>query len=698
MKSSFPSWAAAVGAATFVAFLPALGSDFVSFDDGVNFLRNPRYRGFSAENLAWMFSDVKGHYMPVTWLTLALDYSLWGMDARGYHFTSLVLHVANALLFFRILEILLLRAGAADPVPRRAGAAGALLYAVHPLRVESVAWVTERRDLTSGVFFFLTILAYLRWTESRRPRWLAASVAAFAGMLLCKAMGMTLPLVLLVIDAFPLRRFSTEKPRSLLVEKIPFFVLLIAAVAATVVGQRIAGALYTRETYPLVHSFAQPGYRVSFYVLKTLVPWPLSPLYWFRPEIGWPQALGWIAVLGAGVAAIVRRRAWPAATAAWIAFVLLIAPVCGVFQAGPHFAADRYTYLACLPFAALAAAALLRASETRYARAAAAVSVAALAGLALLTAAQCLVWRDSVTLWTHALRVDPDLYLAYNNRGTAKSEKGDWTGAIEDYDRSIALRSDWAKPWFNRGVARAALGDPARAIEDFSRAVLLDPSHVDAIAGRAIARSKLGRSAEALADCGELLRLRPDAALGFATRGQVRFLLGDLPGAIADYTRALEIAPSPDVYGNRGLARVQAGQARDALADYTRSLELRPDHVETIVNRAVARSLAGDLPGALRDFDDALRLKPGPAIYLSRATARGMAGDFEGAIADCSEAIRRNPGHAPAYARRGMARLERRDPAGAAQDFEKALELAPPGWPQRPQIEALLADLRRKGP
>jgi tetratricopeptide (TPR) repeat protein len=689
---------AIVAAATLAAFSPALPGEFLNWDDDTNFLNNPHYRGLGLANLRWMFSDYFGHYMPITWMTLGLDYVLWGMNSRGYHATNLILHAFNAVLCFLVLRELLRRARPEGDAGLHGwiAAAGALFFSLHPLRVESVAWVTERRDLTSGVFFFLSILAYLRWTDSRRPSALCASVAGFAAMILCKTMGMMLPFVLLVIDAVPLRRYSKEKIGSLLLEKVPFFALMVAAILLTVVGQRKAEALGSRETYPFVHSLAQPGFRVSFYVLKTLVPWPLSPLYWFRFDIGLPQVAGWLATAAVSALAFLRRQAWPAAAAAWISYGFLISPVSGVFQAGAHFAADRYSYLACLPFAALVAAVLLRTSETPFARPAAATAGATLAGLALMSAIQCLIWRDSIALWNHALRLDPQLHLAYNNRGTARAAAGDWAGAVEDYNRSISINPDWPKPWYNRGVARATRGDHAGAIEDFSRAVQLDPKHENAIASRAISRSKRGEISEALADCEEVIRISPGSAIGYATRGIVRFARGDGPGAVADYTRALDIAPSPEVYRNRAQARVLMKCLPEALGDYTRSLELRPSHVETLRGRAIARSMAGDVPGALNDLDNALRLQPDPSLYLSRAAIRGMGGDFDGAIADCTEAIRLQPEDAAAYARRGMARMERKDGAGAIQDLENALRIAAPGWPQRPQIEDLLRRLRTR--
>lgn len=609
LRRLFP---AVVAVATLAAFAPSLGGEFLNWDDDTNFINNPHYRGLGPDHLKWMFTDYFGHYMPITWLTLGLDYVLWGMNPVGYHATNLILHALNAVLCFFVLRELLRRARPEGDPDVLAGiaAAGALFFSVHPLRVESVAWITERRDLTSGVFFLLTIFTYLRWTETRKPAALAASIGCFAGMILCKAMGMTLPLALLAIDAVPLRRFSREKLGSLLLEKAPYFVLLVAAILLTIVGQRRAEALYSREAYPLVHSLAQPGYRVSFYVLKTLLPWPLSPLYWFHPVIGVAQIVGWLAVLGATAAVIVRRRDWPAATAAWIAYGILIAPVSGIFQAGAHFAADRYTYLPCLPFAALASAVLLRASESRFARPAAAGAAAVLAAFAVLSALQCRIWHDSIRLWNHALGYDPGLYLAYNNRGTARSEKGDWAGAVEDYNKSISINSQWPKPWYNRGVARATHGDHAAAIEDFTRALELDPKHVDAIAGRGISRSKRG----------------------------------DLAGAIADYTRALEIAPSPEVYRNRGMARVLTGKLPEALADFTHSLELRPNHLDTLRSRATVRAMAGDFEGAITDFTEVIRRAPDDAqAYARRGMARMEKKDAAGAAQDFAKALELAP-------------------------------------------------------
>ncbi|MCI0656328.1 MAG: hypothetical protein L0170_04570, partial [Acidobacteria bacterium] len=222
----------------FAAFLPALNADFVNWDDDWNFVTNPNYRGLGPAQLKWMFTDTYGHYMPVTWLTLGLDYALYGMNPRGYHFTSLLLHAVNALVFFFVVLRLIRKAipSAAESAVAWSAFAGALFFAVHPLRAESVAWVTERRDVVSGLFFMASLLAYLKAQDdgASRRKWLIISVSCFAVSLLSKAMGMMLPVVLLAIDVFPLKRTDLKKPdRSVLLEKVPYLVLLLLSVAAT---------------------------------------------------------------------------------------------------------------------------------------------------------------------------------------------------------------------------------------------------------------------------------------------------------------------------------------------------------------------------------------------------------------------------------------------------------------------------------
>jgi tetratricopeptide (TPR) repeat protein len=522
------------------------------------------------------------------------------MDPRGYHATSFLFHALNAILFFLLLRALARRAWPelSETTGSYAAAAGALCFSIHPLRVESVAWITERRDLVSGAFFLLALFAYVRMTGEpegapARRKWLALSSTCFAAMILSKAMALTLPFVLLVMDVYPLRRLSRATVLPLLREKIPYFALMIGAFVMLSFSAGKAQGVTSRENYPLIQSLAQPGFRLCFYVSKTLLPLNLSPLYWYRPGIGAPQIVGWLAILALTGVLVIGRRRFPAPLAACVCYGLLIAPASGVIQFGPMFAGDRYTYLACLPFAALATVALVLLSRRFPPALLGAAAAALLAGLGLLTFRQSRIWRDSISLWNHAIELDPDVYLSRYYRGRAFAAQGRWEPALSDYDRSVELQGGWFESRGYRAQARLKLGDATGAVQDATLALQINPTWSEA----------------------------------FVTRGQALSKLGNVGGAISDFSTALS---------------------------------RRPHYVEARILRATEWSKTGNLDAALIDLDEAVSFDPQPSIYV----------------------------------RRGMTRAMREDREGAAADFARALELAPPDWPPRRQVQEYLQRVR----
>src|SRR5213594_2029834 len=359
---------------TFAAFLPALQNQFVSWDDPENFLDNPHYRGLAWSQLRWMWTTHQGHYIPLTWMTLGLDYLLWGMNPFGYHLTSLLLHTANAAVFFFVVRRILTLA---LPSPSERGHAlavsagfAALVFAIHPLRVESVAWVTERRDVLSGLFYLLAILVYLRACErgARGRGWYWAAVGLFAGALLSKSMVVNLPFVLLILDVYPLRRLGgavgwwSAPARRVYVEKIPFVLLAAAASAIALMAQLSHDTMVSVVQLSGLGRLAVSMYGVSFYLWKTVAPVNLSPLYELPPTVN-PWAMPFLLSYGlvlaiTGIVLAFRRRV-PGLPAAWVAYIVVLLPVLGIFQSGPQIAADRYTYLASLGWAILVSAGVL---------------------------------------------------------------------------------------------------------------------------------------------------------------------------------------------------------------------------------------------------------------------------------------------------------------------------------------------------
>jgi tetratricopeptide (TPR) repeat protein len=515
------------------SFAPALVNDFVNWDDDLVLTDNTAYRGLSPSHLRWMVTTTHGgHWQPLTWLSYAVDHALWGMDPRGYHVTNVLLHALNAVLVWSILRALLAGRGP-EGVIAAAAAVGALFFGIHPLRVESVAWATERRDVLSGCFWLLAIAAYLRAVaRPGHPRF-GPALAALALSLTAKAWGMTFPLVLLVLDAWPLDRLRRD-PRTVVAEKIPFAALAAIAAGLAFQAQRAVPEMRSFADHGVAARVAQAAYGLCHYLVTTVLPVGLSPAVLLAPDFDpfSPRhliALG-IVVTITGASIRLRRRA-PWLLATWTAYVVIVAPVLGLAQTGPQLVADRYTYLAMLPWAALLAAALVALwsspAALAIARAAAAAAAIVLATYGALTFRQTRVWHDSLTLWNHALAIDPDNWVAYTNRGFARRAT-DPEAALADYSAAIARNPRWYLPFFNRGNLRQERGDLAGAVADHTR----------------------------------VLELLPDDPRGWTNRGWARQAQEDWKGAIADYERALDVAP-PDwwardmVLGNLATARAR---------------------------------------------------------------------------------------------------------------------------------------------
>jgi hypothetical protein len=466
-----------------VVLSPALWNGFV-WDDHFNLVTNRGYRGLGWAQLQWMSTTtLLSHWIPVTWMTFGLDYVLWGMNATGYHLTNLLLHTANALLFLLVgRRLVRLAAPTTAEIAVLSGAAVAsLFFSVHPLRVESVAWITERRDVLSGFFFLAAILAYLRAQDDqnvRDHRWFAISIACFQLGVLSKSIVVTLPVVLLILDVYPLRRLEwspvrwfTRDGRHVFLEKLPF-------VPMTVVGSFVATSIIGRanEFTPLslVERLALTVHSFWFYVWKTAVPVRLSPLYELPNHIDLRQprfVAAVLAALGLTVLAALLARRWPAMLIAWLTYLVIVGPVSGIRHTGIQVAADRYTYLSCLPWAmlvgagvtAIVQARLVGALTTQTFRRISIVLASWLLALALITAQQTLVWRDSETLWRHALAVDPQCFACHHNLGSALLHRGMNTAAIEHFERAIVIRPPASSARGGLVFAHMASGAPDEA-------------------------------------------------------------------------------------------------------------------------------------------------------------------------------------------------------------------------------------------
>ncbi|MHC5542901.1 hypothetical protein ACYOEI_32155, partial [Singulisphaera rosea] len=360
-----------------LAFWPVLDNGFVRWDDDENFFENVEYRGLGLSQIGWAWSTfLLGVYQPFAWLILEAEYVVWGLDPRGYHATSLVMHAANGVVLYWLIVALLDRArSVADREPRWAvhlGAAlGALQFAIHPLRVEVVAWASCQPYLPCVFFAMLSLLAYLR---ASRPdtihRWrdLATSCLLFASALLCKAVAVSLPFVLVVLDVYPLRRLGPgrwfgDKEFEVWKEKVPYLALSTTFMVVAVLAKRSNQSLRSVADYGVFARLAQSCYGIWFYLVKTLLPVDLVAYYPLpKPETfaTLPYVLGMLATVGVSAVFFSVRRRWPGWLAAWVVYLVVLAPNMGIVQIGNQVAADRYSYAASIAWAVLLACGLSR--------------------------------------------------------------------------------------------------------------------------------------------------------------------------------------------------------------------------------------------------------------------------------------------------------------------------------------------------
>jgi protein O-mannosyl-transferase len=508
---------------TLVVFSPVLWNDFVEWDDQLNLYENPAYRGLGRAQFRYFFTTVLlGHYIPLTWTTFGLDYVLWGMNPMGYHLTSLLVHAASAAALYLVALRILQKATTLAGAPLRVGAvAGTLFFILHPLRVESVAWATERRDVLSGLFFFLTLLAYLRMSDAtgRRRGWLLVGASGLYLLALAsKASVMVLPAMLILLDVYPLRRVD----RRTLIEKIPFAVLGGAGAAVTYYAQNVNHFITPLERYPLIARIGMMFNSLWFYAEKTVLPLQLSPLYELPATVN-PLAprflLPALAVTLITVTVVALRRRWPAGLTVWAWYGVALGPVIGLIHSGHQLTHDRYSYLPSIALSLLlggATGVLAREAEMgslrpSLVRALAVTGVVAGIGLAWLTFQQVQVWRDTDTLWRYAVDSEPDCTICRANLGIYLGNRGFTEEARVHFERALAARPDQVKAYHYLGYLHAVKGEHKEAAESYEKYLKRYPNNADALTNMGATLMALGRSREALEALRRAEKINPNS-------------------------------------------------------------------------------------------------------------------------------------------------------------------------------------------
>ena len=592
---------------TLACFLPAVSGAFLSWDDNVNFQDNPSFRGSSAwERVRTaLTSTLFGHYIPVTRLTWALNHALGGMKPWGYHLVNVLLHAGNASLAYVVARRLLQaalgqpREEMRSPLDLTIGAtAVALLWSLHPLRAEPVAWITGRADVLCGTFVLLATWLYLKAVDGERTRALpglvGASAAALGAGILSKGVAVTLPVVLLVLDVYPLHRLERVGIGRLLREKLALFVVSLAGTLALALALERGAQLTRSETYGVVARVGVAAYSFCIYPLRFLWPVSLSPLYEMPSEISLAEPRFGLALITCALVTgllVLARRGWPAGLTAWVCSTIVLAPTSVALRRGADLAPDRYSYLPALPLALVLGAAAVwiarsvrSASEARrraLAGGAGLVVALGIAGFASITWTQVQIWRDDLRLWQRAVRVDPQSATAASNLGSALRASGRLAEAAESSERALRIKPDFPEAHLNLALIRAAQGRSADAERHFRRTLALNPRSAPAHLGLASSLEGQGRMDEALPEFRAAIEIEPRSAGAHNGLGVALARSGRIDEARAEFAEAVRLDPgSAQAQNNLGLALVQTGQVAEALPHFDAAVAAAPEFMD----------------------------------------------------------------------------------------------------------------------
>ncbi len=584
---------------TLAVYWPVMRYDFVNYDDPAYIASNVHVQtGLTLPNMVWSFSTRQtANWHPLTWLSLMLDVELFGKGPFGPHFTNLLFHLANTVLVFLLLR----RLTAAN----WRSAFVAALFALHPLHVESVAWISERKDVLSTFFGLLTLLFYAGYAQGvigdtcwltrtefvlsrvtghgSRFYWLA--LLFFVLGLMSKPMLVTLPFLMLLLDWWPLGRMSKvegreSRTRHLVAEKIPFFILSAISCVMTFIVQLKSGAVVTLMKISLAGRIENAFVSYGRYLGKTF--WPINLAVLYPHPIHWDTGLvvfSLMLVIGLSVAAVWLGRRFPFVFTGWFWFVGTLIPVIGLVQVGNQPMADRYTYVPLIGvFIILAWGLDESCASQRLPR-----QLIVIAALFLLVASalrardQTGHWQNSGTLFRHTLAVTQNNYIAYNGLGTYLFNRRQMTEAMDCYTKSLQIKPDYPDALFNLGSALAVSGNLDGAVDNYRRALQIAPTRTDVLNNLGMVLVNQKQYAEAMANFKKALQVNPDFPNAHYNLAAVLFIQNRFDEAVRHYREALRLMPdNPQIHSSLGDALVKQGQTAEAVRCYQEALRLNP--------------------------------------------------------------------------------------------------------------------------
>ncbi len=559
---------------------------FVNIDDSLYVTENSRVQsGITWKSFSWAFLTTYAEFWhPLTWLSLMLDHQLFGLNAGGYHVTNLILHILSTLMLFWLFDRMTKEVWKSAFV--------AALFAIHPLHVESVAWIGERKDILSAFFWMMTLCLYVYYTEKPVIRRYLPVLFSFMLALMSKPMVVTLPLIMILLDFWPLKRCASGKDLLLwqVKEKIPFFILSAMFSLLAFLAQQNQ----TVKNFSLISRLANAPVSFVAYLFKTFWPFHLTIFYPFPQQVPLSQVFGAVLlIILISIGVMMMSRKWPYLFVGWFWYCITILPVVGIIQIGKHAMADRYTYLPLIGIGVMLAwgAPALFTKGDKYSKILFSAGIVFIVLWTLLTEKQCGYWENSKKLFSHALSVTENNYLAHNNLGLAFFAEGKTREAIDQYNQSLSIKPMMPDHFFvynNRGLAYSRLGLHQKALEDLGRAIELKPDYADAYGNRGVVYSNLENHQLAFEDFNKAIALNPD---------------------------------DPDLYNNRGVASVKLGFYQRAIDDFSKAIERSPGNLDAIYKRSVVYLEQGNRDLGCRDARKACEL--GNCAILESARSKG---------------------------------------------------------------------------
>ena len=638
--------------------------EFVNYDDDDYVTENRQVRaGCTIEGVTWAFTTkFHGHWHPLTWLSHMTDCQLFGLNPGRHHLTSLFLHIANTLLLFLVFKRMtgaLLRS-----------AFVAALFALHPLHVETVAWVADRKDVLSTFFWMLTMWTYVRY--SKRPgfnRYLPVLIAFVLG-LMAKSMVVTLPFVLLLMDYWPLGRYSTIQqfnnstiqqfnhsslPR-LVWEKVLFLILMgaCAVVTVSVMQYERTPDMDLSKLWPTKSHIANALVSYITYIGKML--WPLDMAIPYPcPDVLPVWQVGGAGLLLLCISFLVfwRRRRYPYLLVGWLWYLVTLVPVIGLVKGGPHAIADRYTYVPLIGlFIIIAWGVPDILARWRYKKKGlAAASAILLSILMVITWFQLRHWTNGITLFKHAINVTANNSLAHNNLGNALKNQGKLSEAIKHYIEALRIRPNYVLAHYNLGNVLTDQGKLSEAIKHYTDALRIRPNYAKAHNNLGNALKNQGKLSEAIKHYIEALRIRPNDAKTHNNLGSALTDQGKLSEAIKHYIEALRIRPNYVLaHYNLGSALTDQGRISEAIKHYTEALRIRPDFAETRGNLKKLSAILNKIDEAVKILQELVKVNPeDPRLHYDLGTLYYKKGEFDKAIYQYQKSLSIRPDNPSTY-------------------------------------------------